>query len=235
MQRESLKWRGAYAITVAWIFLLSAAAIGSAQTGTGMPKTLPETSIAPAGDSAPDTAPEGDTEGPDITAPTGPEGGTIPPAGIPHSHPMIPAGVHTHPMISAPYHGPIEPGTARLQVKTDDWAYARPDKSSNHIEQLEPGKFVDVTGATHYFLQVKLKSGQTAYVPMDSVELARPADKIFRLTKDTPVLSVPSHLGTKLAEVHNGHDVHVVGMSMNYMKIRMKDGLEGYVSVSALE
>jgi hypothetical protein len=199
-----------------------------------VPRTLPDTTIAPAGDTSPDTAPVGDTEGPDITAPTAPEGGDAS-SGVPHSHPMIPAEVHTHSMISAPYRGPVEAGKARLQVKTDDWAYARPDKSSNHLERLEPGKFVDVTGATHYFLQVKLKSGETAYVPMGAVELARPTDKIFRLTKDTPVLSVPSHLGTKLAEVHDGHDVHVIGMSMNYLKIRMKDGLEGYITASALE
>ena len=87
----------------------------------------------------------------------------------------------------------------------------------------------------HFSEPLKLKSGATAYVPMTAVELARPTDKIFRLTKDTPVLSAPNHSSKRLAEVHDGHEVHVVGTSMNYMKIRMKDGLEGFITVSALE
>jgi len=35
--------------------------------------------------------------------------------------------------------------------------------------------------------------------------------------------------------VHSGHDVHVVGVALNYMKIRMKDGKEGYIPIRSLE
>jgi hypothetical protein len=35
--------------------------------------------------------------------------------------------------------------------------------------------------------------------------------------------------------VHQGHAVHVVGIALSYMKIRMKSGLEGYIPSSALE
>jgi hypothetical protein len=122
-----------------------------------------------------------------------------------------------------------------LMLETDTWAYAQPARSATHLEQLRAGKYVRVTGATVHYLRVKLKSGATAYVPMTAVELARPTDKIFRLTKDAAVLSAPNHSSKRLAEVHDGHEVHVVGTSMNYMKIRMKDGLEGFIAVSALE
>jgi hypothetical protein len=135
----------------------------------------------------------------------------------------------------APYTGPIDTAQAKLQLKEDTWAYVHPDKSTTHLEQLYAGSYITVTGTTHYFVRVKLKDGQIGFVPMAAVELARPTDKIFRLTRDTAVLSSPTRFGTKLAEVHNGHDVHVVGVSMSYMKIRMKDGLEGYIASSALE
>ncbi|MGH7843285.1 MAG: hypothetical protein ACREQD_05650 [Candidatus Binataceae bacterium] len=136
---------------------------------------------------------------------------------------------------SAPWAGAVEPGDAMLKLKEDSWAYASPANSSSHIERVTAGKFVHVSGTTHYYLQVKLKSGAVGYVPISAVEIDRPADKIFKLTKDTPVLAEPNHYGKKLAEVHNAHDVHVIATSLNYMKIRMKDGLEGYIATSALE
>lgn len=135
----------------------------------------------------------------------------------------------------APYTGPVDSAQATLQIKQDTWAYSHPDRSSTRLEQMHAGKYVNVTGTTHYFARVKLKNGEVGFVQMSALDLARPTDKIFRLTRDTPVLSSPTRYGSKLAQVHNGHDVHVIGTSMNYMKIRMKDGLEGYIASSALE
>lgn len=228
------------AIAVAALFALVGATAGWAQAPAEAPRSLPDTTIAPASSAAPasaaepETAPAGDIEGPDITAPETPE--TAPPAPsatAPSAH--HPRVHHVMPMKPGTYTGPVEEGSAMLALKADSWAYALPAASSHHIERVHAGKYVNVTGSTRHYLRVKLKSGETAYVPIKAVELARPADKVFRLTKDTPVLSAPSHFGKKLAEVHAGHDVHVVGTSMNYMKIRMKDGLEGYIAMTALE
>jgi hypothetical protein len=129
----------------------------------------------------------------------------------------------------------IEPADARLKVLQDAPVYSAPAKSSKHIEQLTRDKFVIVTGATHYYLQVKLKSGQTGYIDPSSVQLVKPVDKVFVLTHDAGVLDKPNRWGKKLAEVHQGHNVHVVGLSLNYMRIRMKSGLEGYIPTAALE
>jgi len=129
----------------------------------------------------------------------------------------------------------IEPAQARLKVLTDSPVYAAPAKSGKHIEQLTPGKFVEVTGSTHYYLQVKLKSGQTGYIDPSAVELAKPTDKVFVLTHDASVLDKPNRWGKKVAEVHQSHNVHIVGLALNYMKIRMKNGLEGYIPTTALE
>ena len=92
-----------------------------------------------------------------------------------------------------------------------------------------------VTGSTHYFLRVKLKNGEEGYVLAEAVAVDTPADKIFMLTHDAPVLDAPNHWGKKLSEVHQGHAVHVVGIALSYMKIKMKSGLEGYIPASALE
>jgi len=129
----------------------------------------------------------------------------------------------------------VEAAHAVVKLNTDTAVLAEPDKASKQIEQAYGGKFIDVTGSTHYFLQVKLKSGQTGYIDPAAVELVKPTDKIFTLTSDSAVMEKPNKWSKKLSEVHRGHNVHVIGVALDYTKIRMKSGLEGYVPMSALE
>jgi uncharacterized protein YgiM (DUF1202 family) len=190
---------------------------------------VPSTSIVPA------EGPSGAAPASSPSAATPPEaagtaGATImpPPKGLkPATH---------HATAKNTVHEPeIEPAEARLKVIADQPVYSAPTKSSKHIEQLTRDKFVNVTGSTHYFLQVKLKSGQTGYIEPSAVELVKPTDKIFMLSHDAGVLEKPNRWAKKLAEVHHGHNVHVIGVSLNYAQIRMKSGLEGFISMTAME
>jgi hypothetical protein len=200
----------------ALLVILSASA--PAQTGSGGELGLPSTTIAPADAEAPE-------EPPPVTVPH--HRATPPP---PPHHVLAPKAA------SAPVKSvPVEPVQAKLLLKQDSWIYAQPSNRSAHIEQGEKGKFVMVTGTTHYFLRVKLKSGQEGYVPAEAVQVATPTDKLFALTHDAPVLDAPNHWGRKVSAVHQGHAVHVVGVALGYMKIKMKSGLEGYIPSSALE
>ena len=133
------------------------------------------------------------------------------------------------------YSAAVEPTHAMIKLKQDAWAYAGPEASSATLERVHAGKFLNVTGSSHYFLQVRLKSGATGYVPISAVELTRRQDKIMRLSTDAAVVSQPNRYGKRVSEVHQGHNVHVVGISMNYIKIRMKSGLEGYIPMTATE
>ncbi len=129
----------------------------------------------------------------------------------------------------------IEPAHARLKLVASVPVYSAPAKSSKQIAQVSMDNFVIVTGSTHYFLQVKLKTGQTGYIEPSAVELVKPVDKVFVLTQDAGVLEKPNKWAKKLAEVHRGRNVHIVGLSLNYMQIRMKSGLEGFIPMTALE
>lgn len=129
----------------------------------------------------------------------------------------------------------IEPGTARAKLLENTWAYSEPAKSSAHVAPVVAGKYVVVTGSTHYFVQVKLKSGKTAYVEQSAVDLVKPTDKIFKLTHNAAVLDQPNRWGKKVSEVHTPHDVHVVGIALNYVQIKMKSGLKGFIPTSALQ
>ena len=215
--RRSCAQRRSFIVTAAlfWIVLPNSA---SAQGGSRKDNLgLPAMTIAPADDSATPVAPVPATHH-----------RTVQSAAVPRVMASKAAQAPVKPV-------PVEPAEARLLLKQDTWIYAEPSNRSVHVEPGVKGKFVNVTGSTHYFLRVRLKSGQEGYVLADTVQLTAPSDKLFLLTRDAPVLDAPNRWGRKVAEVHHGHAVHVVGVALNYMKIRMKNGLEGYITSSALE
>lgn len=129
----------------------------------------------------------------------------------------------------------VEPAKARLKLKQNAPIYAEPSNKSRRLAEGQSGKYIVVTGTTRYFLRIKLKDGREGYVTASAADLVAPADKIFMLTHDAPVLDAPNRWGKKLSEVHQAHAVHVVGVALNYMKIRMRSGLEGFIPTTALE
>ncbi len=128
----------------------------------------------------------------------------------------------------------VEPARARLQLREDAWVYARPTTHSAHVARVHAPKYVVVTGSTRYFLRVRLRTGKVGYVETKAVEVLKPVDKIFTLTANASVRSEPNRWSKKVAEVHQGHEVHVVGLALNYFRIRMRSGLEGYIPATAL-
>lgn len=231
---RAFAWRGAVALAAAglWLMLpgLAQAQSGSsggsgiteAPIGGATDEGLPATTIAPAEEAAPAPAP---SPVPRRRTPTTRRAATA------HRATASAAPVKA----GQPLKFEVEPAQARLRLKKDTPIYAQPSNKSRQLEQGQAGKFVVVTGSTHYFLRVKLKSGQEGYVLIDTVDMVSPADKLFMLTHDAPVLDAPNRFGKKLAEVHHGHAVHVVGISLNYLKIKMHSGLEGFIPSSALE
>ena len=75
----------------------------------------------------------------------------------------------------------------------------------------------------------------SGYVQQKDAHMVKPTDKIFMLTKNAAVRADANKWSKKLSEVHRGHNVHVIGIALNYVKIRMKSGLEGYIPLTALE
>jgi hypothetical protein len=209
-------WTTAFVAAGLWLILPAAVPAQTGSTG-GDELGMPSTTIAPAEDDASMETP-------------------LPPPITTHHRVTPPPAHHVLASAAPPIKSvPTEPAQAKLPLKQDTWIYAQPSNRSAHMEQGERGKFVMVTGTTHYFLRVKLKNGQEGYVQASAVQVTAPADKLFMLTHDAPVLDAPNHWGKKVSEVHHGHAVHVVGIALSYMKIRMKSGLEGYIPSTALE
>ncbi len=211
------------AVTCAMAFALSFAVRAIAA-----PPGLPDTKVVPA-ESASNS---GDTPAPATGASASSAEASPSPSGSASPSTRKSAAVH-HAL--RPSQVVVEPGQARAKLNSDTWAYSEPSKSSKHVERVHKDLFVNVTGSTHYYLRVKLKSGATAYIEQSAVDLVRPTDKIFQLTSNATVLDKPNRWGKKLAEVHRGHDVHVIGIALSYARIRMRSGLEGFIPVSAMQ
>jgi hypothetical protein len=211
-------------IVTMMVVALAMFAVSAAAFHPGGDEGFPATSIVPAG------AESG-------TAPASSPASAYTPAGAPAiTGPARSKPAKRHRPATATVHETeVEPAQARLKLIEDTWVYSTPSKKSKQLEHVIKDKYVIVTGSTHNYLQVKLKDGQTGYLDPAAVSLVSPADQVFVLTHDASVLDQPNRFGKKLAEVHKSKNVHVVGLALNYMKIRMKNGLQGYIPITALE
>ena len=205
------------------VVALGTLAVSASAFNSRSDEEVPATSIVPA-------------EAASGSAPESPVAASTPAAPMPSAPPARskPAVRHRPTRVST-RESEVEPAKARLKLLEDTWVYSAPSKKSKQLEHVTKDKYVNVTGSTHNYLQVKLKDGQTGYLDPAAVSLVAPTDKVFVLTHDTAVLDQPNQFGKKLAEVHKTHNVHVVGLALNYMKIRMKNGLQGYIPITALE
>ncbi len=208
-------------------------------------KGVPETSIVPAG--GPPSTPGAETPppppnemAPPPTAPSeaAPPGEAPPPPEAGEAAPGATAAKPKPRRIARKLSATdkeVEPTEARLKILSDDWVFVEPTKWSKHIERVHANMYVNVTGSTHYYLQVKLRSGETGYLDPEAVELVKPSDKIFTLTHDAAVMEKPNRWSRKVSAVHQGHEVHAIGIALNYVKIKMRSGLEGYIPMTSLE
>jgi hypothetical protein len=202
--------------------LLVLPGLGRAQTASNSPSAMTE---APSGESE---------EGLPATS-IAPADEVAPAPVVSHRHAATTASHHTADAPAAPTKFQIEQAQAKLRLKKDTPIYEQPNVQSKHLEQGQAGKIIVVTGATQHYLRVKLKSGRSGYVPAGAAELVAPTDKVFTLTHNASVLDSPNRWGKRVSEVHQGHAVHVVGVALNYMKIKMRSGLEGFIPTTALE
>jgi len=129
----------------------------------------------------------------------------------------------------------IEYAQGSYRLMQGSIAYSFPSFRSRQLKAIGAGNLITVTGATLHFVRVRLDDGETGYIPISAVELFRPANRDYWLTADSPVYQRPNLLSPPIAEVHRTRNAHVIGVELNYLKIRMRNGVEGYIPVSAVE
>jgi hypothetical protein len=63
----------------------------------------------------------------------------------------------------------------------------------------------------------------------------KPLNKLFLLTKNSPVYQDPDATSSTIGEVRRKKYVHVTGIAGDYLQIRLKNGTTGFIPVSAAE
>jgi tetratricopeptide (TPR) repeat protein len=63
----------------------------------------------------------------------------------------------------------------------------------------------------------------------------KPLNKLFLLTKNSPVYESPDATSSTIGEVRRKKYVHVTGIAGDYLQIRLKNGTTGFIPVSAAE
>src|ERR1700722_12156306 len=63
----------------------------------------------------------------------------------------------------------------------------------------------------------------------------KPLNKLFLLTKNSPVYENPDTTSSTIGEVRRKKYVHVTGITGDYLQIRLKNGTTGFIPVSAAE
>ena len=63
----------------------------------------------------------------------------------------------------------------------------------------------------------------------------KPLNKVFLLTKNSPVYESPDTSSNVVGQVHKKKYVHVVGLAGNYLQIKLRNGTVGFVPETAAE
>jgi len=63
----------------------------------------------------------------------------------------------------------------------------------------------------------------------------KPLNKVFLLTKNSPVYESPDTTSNVIGQVHRKKYVHVVGLAGNYLQIKLRNGTVGFVPEAAAE
>jgi tetratricopeptide (TPR) repeat protein len=75
----------------------------------------------------------------------------------------------------------------------------------------------------------------TASAPGSAAPQIKPLNKLFLLTKNSPVYQNPDAASTTVGEVRRKKYVHVTGITGDYLQIRLKNGTTGFIPVAAAE
>jgi tetratricopeptide (TPR) repeat protein len=70
--------------------------------------------------------------------------------------------------------------------------------------------------------------------PGDALKI-KPLNKLFVLTKNSPVYQSPDETSSTIGEVRRKKYVHVTGITGNFLQIRLKNGTVGFIPVAAAE
>ena len=78
-------------------------------------------------------------------------------------------------------------------------------------------------------------AGAATAATVASAETIKPLNKMWKLTKDSPVYQSPDATSSVVAQVKHRKYVHVVGFTHDYLQIQLRNGTVGFIPSTAAE
>ncbi|MGO9452646.1 MAG: tetratricopeptide repeat protein [Candidatus Binataceae bacterium] len=142
-----------------------------------------------------------------------------------------------------------KPGEAEAQIRTA--IGLDPRNAPAHValadllrNQPRRGAEADAEMATARILDPKLAAeaapeSSPAAAPSETAAAGapkiKPLNKVFLLTKNSPVYQNPDQSSTVIGQVRRKKYVHVIGLSGDYLEIKLRNGTVGFVPETAAE
>ncbi|HZP45160.1 MAG TPA: tetratricopeptide repeat protein [Candidatus Binataceae bacterium] len=128
----------------------------------------------------------------------------------------------------------LDPKNAHMHLALAQLLDTEPNRQADAQAEYTEVKLLDPS------LLASVPTPVTAATPAAVATAAAPAnirilDKKFLLTHDSPVFEAPSNGSPVVAQVHHGRLVHVTGITGDWLRVRLKTGVVGFIPTNAAE
>ena len=99
---------------------------------------------------------------------------------------------------------------------------------------IDPKLVTENSGVSSPAGEPSAASAQPAAAPAAAPTI-KPLNKLFLLTKNSPVYQSPDDTSSTIGKVKRKKYVHVIGITGNYLQIKLRNGTIGFIPVTAAE
>jgi tetratricopeptide (TPR) repeat protein len=127
----------------------------------------------------------------------------------------------------------LNPKSAQAHLTLANFLNSQPGRQTEADAELSAARILDpkLAASTAGATEETAPAGAAASVATK----IKPLNKVFLLTKNSPVYESPDSSSNVVGQVHKKKYVHVVGLAGDYLQIKLRNGTIGFVPETAAE
>ena len=128
----------------------------------------------------------------------------------------------------------LSPSNAQAHLSLSNLLQSQPGRQAEADAELSTARILDPRLAEAPAGPSAPEAAPTAAAAAGAAKI-KPLNKVFLLTKNSPVYETPDTMGNVIGQVHKKKYVHVVGLAGDYLQIKLRNGTVGFVPEAAAE
>jgi Tfp pilus assembly protein PilF len=130
----------------------------------------------------------------------------------------------------------LDPKNAQAHVALSNFLNSQPGRQAEGDAELSTARILDPKlAASAPPAAGSAEEGAPAGAAASGSTKIKPLNKVFLLTKNSPVYESPDTTSNVVGQVHKKKYVHVVGLAGSYLQIKLRNGTVGFVPETAAE